>query len=176
MKVTHDQVIQLGQLFRRIFVLPISKLTIRELQNAIAQALTEETEEIKKELFDSFLAGELKKSLANKKNNAELISLIKEFDFHFKMAREVAELGEFMNSFSCDFAQQGKQIYFVNRMRRIDGEEYYFLSAPETNVRLAHMFITRLNDLKKAMNNTPLDPRFIAELNLLKKDIDSLLS
>lgn len=176
MKVAQDKIDLLRRSFRRIFALPISRLTIRETQNAIGQTLPTQSEEIKKNLYESLLTGQLNGDLKKEKNSTDLADLIDEFAFHFKMAREVADMGEYMNSFSCDFAQQGKQIYFINRMRRIDGEEYHFLSAPETNVRLAHMFINRLSDLKKAVGNVPFEPRFKEELTSLKKAIDTLLN
>jgi hypothetical protein len=119
--------------------------------------------------------GELKESLKESGNGDGLTTLVDEFSSHFKIAREVAEMGEFMNSFSCDFVEQGKQHLFINRLRRIDGSEYYFLSAPETNIRLSHMFINRLRDLKKAVGDLPLDPKLKEELSNIKKDIEALL-
>lgn len=174
MKISEDQYSQLSRSFRRIFALPISRLTIRELQNAINQALPENAE-TSKTLYESLITGDLKDGIKKSGGHSDLASLVEDYTYQFKIAREVAEMGEFMNSFSCDFLQQGNQVYFMNRMRRIDGEEYYFLSAPETNIRLAHMFINRLRDLKKSVGNTPLDPRLIAELNTLKTDVESLI-
>lgn len=92
-----------------------------------------------------------------------------------RFAKEVYEFGEFMNIFSCDFLQQGNKVFFVNRMRRIDGEEYHFLSAPDTNIRLARMFINRLRDLKRTAGNISLDDHLVEELKGIKTDIDDLL-
>lgn len=175
MKVSEEQIEQLSRSFRRIFALPISRLTIRELQNAINTALPGNID-ITKAIYESLLAGELKESLKKGNNTQDLTNFVEDFTSHVRIAREVAEMGEFMNSFSCDFLQQGNQVYFVNRMRRIDGQEYYFLSAPETNIRLAHMFINRLRDLKKQVGNLPLDARLREELDTLKKDTEALLT
>lgn len=175
MKITDEQYDQLTRSFRRIFALPISRLTIRELQNAINQILLGNIE-TSKTLYESLITGEVKDTLKKAGNQSDLSTLVGDFTYQFKIAREVAEMGEFMNSFSCDFIKQGEQIYFVNRMRRIDGQEYYFLSAPDTNVRLAHMFVNRLSDLKKANQNKPLEGRLVEELSQLKKDLETLLS
>lgn len=175
MTISEAQIEQLNRSFKRVFALPISKLTIRELQNALNQALPNSLETTKA-IYESLLSGELAGSLKGGSNGSDLTTLIEDFAPHFKIAREVAEMGEFMNSFSCDFLQQGQNVYFVNRMRRIDGVEYHFLSAPETNVRLAHMFINRLSDLKKAVGNKPLDPRLIEELTNLKTDLETLIA
>ena len=153
-------------------------MTIRELQNAINLSFPDDTETAKA-LYESLASGELRDKLSKSDNAADLVDFVDEFAYQFRMAREIAENGEFMNSYSCDFIQQGKNFFFVNRMRRIDGQEYHFLSAPETNVRLAHMFINRLTDLKKAIDkkvdNATLDPHLIEELTKLKTDIENLL-
>lgn len=179
MKVSEEQLEQLNRAFRRIFALPISGMTIRELQNAINLSMPSDGEATKA-LYESLLTGELKENLKKGANATDLANLVDDFAFQFRIAREVAESGEFMNIFSCDFAQQGNNIYFVNRMRRIDGQEYHFLSAPETNVRLAHMFINRLTDLKKAIDkksgSAPLTPHIKEELTTLKNDIEALLA
>lgn len=174
MKIAQDQLVQLNRTFKRIFTLPISRLTIFELQNAINQDLNV-SPECKSALYESLLTGEIKDSLKKANHGPELPNLINEFALNFKMAREVTERGEFMNIFSCDFIQQGEQVYFVNRMRRIDGTEYHFLSVPEINIRLAHMFINRLRDLKKAAGNVSLDPILKEELSSLRKDVKELL-
>lgn len=173
MKVSETQLEQLNRSIKRIFALPISRLTIRELQNAITQALPGNIDATKA-VYEALLSGELTAAL--KDGDSEGISnLIEQYSPHVKIAREVAEMGEFMNSFSCDFIEQGKQFFFVNRLRRIDGSEYYFLSAPETNIRLSHMFIHRLGDLKKAVGDLPLDPKLKEELASIKQEIETLL-
>ena len=171
MPVSEDQLEQLNRVFKRIFSLPISRMTIREVQNAVSTAIPGNPETFKS-VMESLLAGELK---GISDDNVDLASFVDTYSYHVRMAKEVAEMGEFMNSFNCEFLQQGNQVYFVNRMRRIDGQEYYFLSMPETNIRLAHMFVNRLQDLKKAMGRMKLDPRLLEELSSIKNDIDTLL-
>lgn len=175
MKISDVELEQLNRSFKRVFALPISRLTIRELQNALTQSLNSNID-LSKALYESLLNGELNTALKSYENRKEIGSFIDDYSPHVKIAREVAEMGEFMNSFSCDFLEQNKQFFFVNRLRRIDGTEYYFLSAPETNIRLAHMFINRLRDLKKQVGNLPLDPKLKDELNLIKTDIETLMS
>lgn len=175
MKISDIELEQLHRSFKRVFALPISRLTIRELQNALTQSLNSNIE-LSKAIYESLLFGELNPTLKDFDNRKEIKAFIDDFSPHVKIAREIAEMGEFMNSFSCDFLEQGKQFFFINRMRRIDGTEYYFLSAPETNIRLAHMFINRLRDLKKQVGNLPLDPKLKEELNNIKNDIETLLS
>lgn len=168
--VTEEQVQQLQLLFKRVFALPISKMTLREVQNAVATAFPSHGE-ISKALFESLMTGESSKELGTDKFK----KLIEEYSAQVRFAKEVYEFGEFMNIFSCEFLQQGNKVFFVNRMRRIDGEEYQFLSAPDTNIRLAHMFINRLRDLKRQAGNVTLDDHLVGELQGIKTDIDDLL-
>lgn len=175
MKISDVELEQLNRSFKRVFALPISRLTIRELQNALTLSLSGNID-TSKALYESLLNGEINTALKSYDNRKEIGAFIDDFSPHVKIAREVAEMGEFMNSFSCDFLEQGKQFFFINRMRRIDGSEYYFLSAPETNIRLAHMFINRLKDLKKQVGDLPLDPKLKEELRNIKTDIDALIN
>lgn len=170
--VLDEQIEQLDRSFKRIFALPISRLTLRELQNAISTSIPKQ--EVSTAVYNSLLSGELDDSL-KQREISELLRLIDSYSSHIRIAREVAEMGEFLNSFSCDFLQQNNQVFFINRMRRIDGQEYHFLSAPDINIRLARMFINRLRDLKRNAN-IRLESGLKDELRKLQTDIDALLA
>jgi hypothetical protein len=174
MKVSKEQIEQLKRSFIRIFSLPVARMTIRELQDAL-KGILQGNPEASKAIYESLLAGALKGDFEEETKD-DLNSFIEKFTLQFCLAKDVNEFGEFMNSFSCDFLQQGNQLFFVNRMRRLDGQEYHFHSAPETNIRLAHMFISRLQDLKKSVSGVTLDQRLIDELSQIKSSIDSILS
>jgi hypothetical protein len=174
MPLSEDQLEQLNRLFKRIFALPISRMTIREVQNAVSTAIPSNPDAFKS-IMESLLSGEMKGDIRTS-DGTDLSNFVETYSYPVRLSKEVAEMGEFMNSFNCEFLQQGNQVYFVNRMRRIDGQEYYFLSMPETNIRLAHMFVNRLQDLKKALGRLKLDPRVAEELANIKNDIDTLLS
>lgn len=169
--ITKEQIDKLDTMLKRIFALPISRMTLREMQNAISTVIPEK-QDVAQALYESLLAGEIQGSLKTK-NEAPLNSLVGAYSAHSRIAREVAEKGEFMNSFSCEPFRQGNQVYFINRMRRIDGQEYHFLSSPDINLRLARMFIQRLNELKGM--GAQFDSRIKDEIANIKKDLDLLL-
>lgn len=171
--MTQDQIDQVKSGLKRIFSLPMSKMTLREVQNLVATTFPNQHEEAKS-ILDSLFAGESPKSMADD-IRSKFKPLIEEYSAQVRFAREVYEFGEFMNIFSCDFLQQGNKIFFVNRMRRVDGEEYQFLSSPDTNIRLAHMFINRLRDLKQSAGDVKLDEHLLDELRSIKTDIDNVL-
>ena len=171
--ISEEQMETLNRYFKRIFALPISRMTVLEVQNALNETLPGKTE-VAKSIYESLMTGEMQGAI-KEDVETDLGGFVEHYSEHVRIAREVAERGEFMNSFSCDFFQQQNQIYFINRMRRVDGQEYHFLSAPETNIRLAHMFINRLRDLKKAAGGSQFEARLVEELQNIKKDTEALL-
>ncbi|MBA2369227.1 MAG: DUF5414 family protein [Candidatus Protochlamydia sp.] len=173
--MSQSQLELMEKTFKRIFAMPISKMTLREVQDAIRNIFKEDANSTNS-VYASLLSGEIDTKLSSNGQLKELEKIIENYSPSVRLAKEVAEMGEFMNSFSCDFIQQGNQVFFGNRMRRLDGQEYYFLSAPETNIRLAHMFINRLRDLKKASQGTlNIDQNLRNELDSIKADIDLFL-
>lgn len=173
--ITQPQLEQVSHSLKRIFALPISRMTVREVQDALKNAFPNNLD-LTNAVYTSLLAGKIDDKLFDDTDSkVHLKQLINDYSPTVRLAKDIAEMGEFMNIFSCDFLQQGNQVFFVNRMRRLDAQEYYFLSAPETNIRLAHMFINRLRDLKEATKGATLDKRIKDELESIKKDIDALL-
>lgn len=172
MNISEEQIEHLQRSFKRIFALPLASMTFREVQNALTQVFPGKKEE-PEAILNSLLSEEIQPVLKNG-DTALLEDLVQTFSTPVRFAKEVADYGEFMNIFSCDFVQQGNQVFFMNRMRRIDGNEYRFLTQPEVNIRLAHMFISRLSDLKKAVN-LPLDFKLRDELTSIKDQIENLL-
>src|SRR5436190_11448544 len=133
--ITKEELDQLNNTLLRVFSLPMSRLTLREVQNAISTSVPGNID-IGNKIYNSFLTGNIPNEFDDEEQFADLVN---KYSVQVRIAKEVAELGEFMNIFSCDFVTQGNQVYFDNRMRRLDGQEYHFLSAPDTNIRLAHM-------------------------------------
>jgi hypothetical protein len=172
--MTDIQLEQLHRSLKRIFALPIARLSLREVQNAITTIFPGK-QDLCNALYNSLLTGKVS-DILSENGSPELKNLIDTYSSQVGFAREIAEMGDFMNIFNCDFFQQGNQVFFTNRMRRIDGEEYYFLSAPETNIRLAHMFINRLRDLKRqAGKDVKFDARLKEELEGIIADTQELL-
>lgn len=172
--ISEEQLEQLNRSFKRIFAFPLSRLTTLEVQNAIKDIFPNKIDTTRA-LYESLLTGDLNDLLKSGDTN-ELQTFIDQYTPMVRIAKEVAEAGEFLNTFSCDFLQQGKQVFFVNRMRRVDAQEYHFLTAPETSIRLAHMFIDRLRGLKQNLGTIDLDPRLKEELENIKKDVEIILS
>lgn len=172
--IQEEQLEKLNRTFKRLFALPISRMTLKELQNALYETFPGNPD-MAQAIYNSLLTGEIQNTIKDD-NNTDLVQFIDTYSSNVLIAKEVAELGEFLNSFGCDFMQQGNQVLFMNRMRRIDGQEYHFMSAPDTNIRLAHMFINRLRDLKKsAGSRLQLNAALKEELKKIIVDVEDLL-
>lgn len=151
---------------RRIFAMKITRSTFRELQNVILNCANQ-NKEIANFLFETLLTGQIKVSVPNEKHREVLEEMIKQFTIPARLAKEVFERGEFVNIITSDLVTQESQFAFLNRLRRIDGEEFVFMSDPQNTVHLLQHFAGRLFELEKA-------PKGREELQKFKKELATL--
>jgi hypothetical protein len=151
---------------RRIFALKVSRSTFREIQNVILNC-TNQNKELANFLFETLLTGQIKGEIPNEKHREMLEDVIKNFTIPARLAKEVFERGEFINIITSDLVSQEEQFAFVNRLRRIDGEEFVFMSDPQNTVHLVNHFVGRLCELEK-------NPKSKAELGNFKKELSLL--
>ena len=133
---------------RRIFAMKVSRSTFREMQNVILNCVNQ-NKDLANLLFETLLTGQVKDEVTSSKHRAILEDVIKHFTIPARLAKEVAERGEFINIVTSDLVFQEDQFAFLNRLRRIDGEEFTFLSDPQNTVHLLNHFISRLQELEK---------------------------
>ena len=134
---------------QRIFSMKITRSTFREVQNAIISASGDNKDQVN-DVFESFLTGKAKDKIAKGKSLDSLKSIIDEFSIPIRLSKEVHERGEFVNIITSDTLTQGERIAFLNRVRRIDGEEFHFVTDPESTIHLLNHFVGRLQELDKA--------------------------
>lgn len=151
---------------RRIFAMKISRSTFREIQNVILNCVNQ-NKEIANFLFETLLTGQIKGEMQNEKHREILEEVIKNFTIPARLAKEVSERGEFINIITSDLVTQEDQFAFINRLRRIDGEEFVFMSDPQNTVHLVNHFVGRLYELEK-------NPKGKGELEKYKKDLSML--
>ncbi len=155
--VTKDQVIQLRANLQRIFALKISRTTFRETQNAILAAVQGDTEAANK-VFEALLKGEVGK-VADKDGTPILQGLIDDFCIAMRLSKDVYERGEFLQVITSDRASSQQQSLFVNRIRRIDGNEFQFVSDVDSTLSLLQHFVGRLNELGDGEGENPLSEK-----------------
>jgi hypothetical protein len=139
---------------QRIFLMPIVRSTLREIQSGFMMA-TNNNQELASKLFESLVVAKIPKEWADHANADKLKSLIKQFSLKIRLAKDIYEKGEFINVISSDLVDNKGQAAFFNSIRRVDGKELQFVSDTDSTVHLLNHFVARIQDLKK--NNKPLD-------------------
>lgn len=151
---------------RRIFAMKISRSTFRELQNVILNCVNQ-NKDLANFLFETLLTGQIKGEVANEKHQEILEEVIKNFTIPARLAKEVHERGEFVNIITSDMVSQEDHYAFLNRIRRIDGDEFVFMSDPKNTVDLVNHFVGRLYEMAK-------NPKAKNELEEFKKELNML--
>ena len=168
MMFSEEKMKNLEQTFTRIFSLPITRSTFRELQNATIN-FTEGDTDSSNALFESLLKDETKKN-----NGKNLQSFLDKFSVLTRVARDVLERGEFINLATSDIISQPNRVVFLNRFRRVDGEELQFLTDPEGTLRLIQHFVGRLQEAQRNPVGKQMLDNLKNDLNALKDSLDSL--
>lgn len=148
---------------RRIFAMKISRSTFREIQNTILNCV-DQNKDLANFLFETLLTGQIKSDIANEKHHEILEEIIKNFTIPARLAKEVFERGEFINIITSDLVSQEDEFAFLNRIRRIDGEEFVFMSDPQNTVHIVNHFVGRLYEIDK-------NPKAKEALKEFKKDL-----
>ena len=141
-----DQLKKLSQLLQRIFSLKVSRSTFREVQNVLVQA-AQGDKEIANEIYKSLSTGAPPEFLENDEEVQEFQSLIDSYAVPVRLAREVTERAEYIGIITSDMVTHGDMPAFLNRIRRIDGEEFSFITDVDSTMQLLHHFLTRMGDM-----------------------------
>jgi len=158
---------------RRIFAMKITRSTFRELQNVILSCANQ-NKDIANFLFETLLTGQIRASIPNENHREILEELIKDFTIPARLAKEVYEQGDFINIITSDLLSQQDQYAFINRLRRIDGEEFTFMSNPQNTLHLLQHFAGRLLELEKAPKGKEELDKFRKELGLVADRLKQL--
>ena len=172
--VLDDRVVMLFEgNMKRIFAMKISRSTFRELQNVILNC-TEQNKDLANFLFETLLTGQIKSAVPNKKHRDILEDVIKNFTIPARLAKEVSERGEFINIITSDLVSHEENFAFLNRLRRIDGEEFVFMSDPQNTMHLLQHFVGRLLELASAPKGSEELNKYKKELNLIGERLKQL--
>ncbi len=167
-KITlNDQALMLfeGNL-KRMFAMKVTRSTFRELQNVIL-TISNNDKALANFFFETLMNGQIAPGVANEQQQEILADLIKDFTIAARLSKEVYERGEFVNMITSDLVAQQEEVAFLNRIRRIDGDEFLFLADPQNVVHLLQHFVGRLYEIDKA-------PQGKGKLDKFKKDLSVL--
>lgn len=164
---------QLDFAFQRILTLPVSKSSFRQMQNAILFCVEGDRDAATK-LLEAFLHGDQEGQNGSAKDPA-LQNLIERYALPLSVAREVSERGDFLSIVTSDVINHPEMPLFGNRIRRIDGQEFEFITNAESAVQLLHHFSSRLQEMESLEKERKVLKGLKKELVALKGRIDQLI-
>lgn len=156
--------------FKRIFAMPISKSTYRQVHNILT--LNIKNEEERKEMLHSLLTASFKQGPNEKERGKMITSLLEQFSIPVRVAKEVEERGDLLLFVTSDIVRQGEYPFMINRVRRVDGEEFAFLTDQETTIHLIEHYIKRLNEFDRG--DSHFKEKFKERLGSVKTMIEKL--
>ena len=135
----------LGEQFQRIFTLPLTRSTFRELQNAISVAAQGDQEN-----SDRFLRALLEgKDPDTKVMDMKVHEFIHQFSIPSRVAKEVHDRGEALSMMTSDMVMKGDSVLFSTRIRRIDGGDFHFVTDAEGFLQVLQHYIARFRDASR---------------------------
>lgn len=136
----------LQQNLQRIFSMKVTRSTFREVQNAIVLAAEGDRDKANK-LFEALATGTIPAKLKENGSQEIFEGLVDSYSIPIRLAKEVSERAEFISIITSDALTQGDRFAFLNRVRRIDGEEFTFITDLEGTAQLVLHLVSRMGDL-----------------------------
>ena len=145
-------------MLQRAFSLPMRKSTVRQIQNGLMQICSGNTDLVNKVLA-SLLLGKLEKEVVEEKGEAAFKELFELFTIQIRLAKEVNEKGDFINIITSDAVKQEKDLLFMNTIRKVDGEEFQFITDLPSMLHLVGHLCNRMLDAgKEGEDKKALEP------------------
>lgn len=165
---------ELDKSFKRILTMPMSKSTFRQLQNAIF-ATAEKNIESANDLIESLLTGNVKKDALKSVTKGSLDSFFINYAVPLSVARDVAEKGEFVSLITSDIIPHPSLAILSSRIRLVDGEEFQFLTDPESTMQFARHFLTRLQEFAQIESGKNVLTHHKEELKNIRNTLDEMI-
>ena len=169
-----EEIEKFSQTLHRIFSLKVSRSTFREVQNG-AVSSSGGNKETAKTLFEYLMKGVPAQGDLSNETYEVLQTLVKEYSIPVRLAKDVNEKGEFINLITSDTLRQGELFAFLNRIRRVDGDEFQFITDLDATLHLLLHFGSRLQELKGAEGGSELLTNKKEALTVIRNQIDALI-
>ena len=157
---------------QRVFAMPVTRSSFREIQTVVITSVNND-KEMATGVFEAFFTGKVKPEVAKDQAMEELKKVLSQFAILVRLAKEVYERGEFVNIITSDTLSHEEKTVFLNRIRRIDGNEFQFITDPESTIHLLHHFTNRLQEMQKNEEMKKNLNKYKKELGALKEKIVS---
>ncbi|MCH1429993.1 MAG: hypothetical protein GWP59_07725 [Chlamydiales bacterium] len=172
--LSKKEILDIRSQLQRIFAMKVSRSSYREIQNLIIN-VTKSNKVLANQVLLSLLSGELQPEVVNKDDSDEMESLIQEFSSQISLAKEIQEKGDFINIITSDLMGGSENSAFLNRVRRIDGDEFHFITDIESTIKVVTHFLSRVNEYKQNPNNKEFLARHKGNLTVAKALLNQLL-
>jgi hypothetical protein len=159
---------------KRIFSMKVTRSSYREVQNVIV-ASAQGDKETGDKIFQALLSGEVPSGLAKSNEAKTFKDMAEDYSIPIRLAKDVLERGEFVNLLTSDTLNQNDKVLFLNRVRRIDGDEFQFITDPVSTVHVLQHFIGRMSELNKSEDGRKSMNQLSSELATVRDQLDSLL-
>jgi uncharacterized membrane-anchored protein YjiN (DUF445 family) len=164
--------LQVAQLEK--FQKALQRIFMLKVQNA-AVAATEGNKEAAQHLFQTVVKGTSEQGDLDDITYQALQETVKNYSVPISLSRDVSEKGEFINLVTSDTLRQGESFAFLNRIRRVDGEDFQFISDLDGSLHLMMHFGSRLQELKTAEGGKELLASKTKALSVVRDQINALL-
>lgn len=164
---------QLEIVLRRIFTLPVTRTTFRELQSAF-MGIARGDQELLTDLLESLLSGQIKPSLNDQVEVEFFQKLIGAYCIPARVAKEVHDRGQFVSFITSDLLTQVKGVVFSNCIKTVEGDELRFATDLESTIQLLQHFCGRLHEAKRVESSEPEFERLDEALGKVKEALNEL--
>lgn len=165
---------QLHRALTRIFSLPIGRCTFREIQNIILTTVDNKGE-VANALLETLLTGDLNAEKAKQFPATEMKKIIDDYSISTWVAKDVFEKGDFVSLVTSDAVNAPGHYVFANRIKRVDGEEFHFVTDAESTLQVFLHFAGRVQELSKIDSAKKILNDFKKELSSVKSKIETVI-
>ncbi len=166
---------ELNMQLQRIFCLPISRSTYRDLHN-VAMVLAKGDQERANQILEVLFTGTVKPDRVASSAEGKVRQMIERFTISCRMSKEVFEKGDFLGGVSSEILTQEDKAVAINRIRKVDGEEIQFATDPQAALFMVHHFLARLEEFSKHEASKGLIKGFEKELKDIQGRVAGLIN
>jgi len=166
----------LHKTFNRIFALPITRFTFKEMQMAIGSSVNgdEKTAQV---LFEALLTGKVDPDLERETKTPVIRRFVEAYSIKALVAKDVHEHGDFLSLVNSDVIPNNKgSAIFINRIRRVDGKELHFMTEINSTIQLLRHMVERLLEAKKNEHSKKILAEQKKEILILRQRLDKLIA
>jgi hypothetical protein len=160
--------------FQRIFALPVTRTTFREVQNVIFAA-ADGNADLASSFLEILFLGEYKDGVVTEKARETLELLIEDYSLPIRLAREVQDRGDIVSLILSDPIEQKDSIGFLHRLKKVDGTEFHFVTDPVATLNLFNHMAMRLEEMDNSNKAEEDFRRFNPLLVAVKTLMDNLI-